>query len=66
MANAVLHVEGMSCAHCVKSIEEALQQIGVKAKVDLAEKKVTVEFDERKVSLAKIKQAIEEQGYDLV
>jgi copper chaperone len=31
----------------------------------LADKKVTVEYDEAKVSLDAIKAAIEEQGYDV-
>jgi len=35
-------------------------------KVDLGEKKVEVEFNSSQVTLAAIKDAIEDQGYDVV
>jgi len=56
----------MSCSHCVNAIEGAMKEIGATGKVDLADNKVTVDFDENKLSLEKIKEAIEEQGYDVV
>ncbi|MCR8657004.1 cation transporter [Paenibacillus endoradicis] len=65
MINIVLDVKGMSCGYCVNSIEGALQDLGVKGTVDLASGKVSVEFDENIKSLDKIKEAIEEQGYDV-
>ncbi|GKU76133.1 copper ion binding protein [Paenibacillus sp. L3-i20] len=66
MANAVLNVEGMSCGHCVNSVEKALGEIGVSGKVDLAGKKVSVDYEESKVTIEAIKAAIEDQGYDVV
>lgn len=66
MTKEVFQVEGMSCNHCVKAIEGALEKIDVKAKIDLAGKSVSVEFDEEKVTLAQIKEVVEEQGYDVV
>ncbi|CAM4319600.1 MULTISPECIES: copper ion binding protein [Paenibacillus] len=65
MKNETLHVEGMSCGHCVKSVEGAVKNIGADAKVNLEQKTVEVSFDES-VSLEAIKNAIEEQGYDVV
>ncbi|URN92604.1 MAG: cation transporter [Candidatus Pristimantibacillus lignocellulolyticus] len=65
MKNIQLVVKGMSCGHCVNSIEDALQELGVKGKVDLANEKVAVEFDENIFSIDKIKEVIEEQGYDV-
>ncbi|MCU6712764.1 cation transporter [Paenibacillus sp. J5C_2022] len=65
MTTEVLHVEGMSCGHCVNSIQQALADIGVNGEVDLAGKKVKVEYDSSKQSLDKIKETIEEQGYDI-
>jgi copper chaperone len=65
MKNVTLQVEGMSCNHCVATIEGALKEIGASGKVDLAGKTVTVTFDEEKVSLEAVKEAIEEQGYDV-
>ena len=63
----VLKVEGMSCGHCVNSIETNVGELtGVSAvKVDLSSKEVSVEFDNA-ATLAQIKETIEDQGYDLV
>ncbi|TVY01031.1 copper ion binding protein [Paenibacillus cremeus] len=66
MQNVTLKVEGMSCGHCVNSVEGALKNVGASGKVDLASKSVKVEFDESKISLNAIKAAIEDQGYDVV
>jgi copper ion binding protein len=66
MSHTVLKVEGMSCGHCVQSIEQALTQVGAKGKVDLAGKKVEVDYDESKLTIEAIKEAIEDQGYDVV
>ncbi|MFC4100147.1 copper chaperone CopZ [Paenibacillus xanthanilyticus] len=67
MQRETLKVEGMSCGHCVSSVEGAVKKLGnAEAKVDLAGKSVTVEFDASKVSLSAIKEAIEDQGYDVV
>lgn len=66
MTNITLNVQGMSCGHCVNSVEGALKNIGAVAKVDLANDSVTVDFDESKVTLTAIKEAIEDQGYDVV
>lgn len=65
MQNVTLKVEGMSCGHCVSSVEGALRTVGAAGKVDLANGTVQVEFDETSVSLDKIKAAIEDQGYDV-
>ncbi|MBJ6360475.1 copper chaperone CopZ [Paenibacillus sp. GCM10012307] len=65
MKEVTLQVAGMSCNHCVKAVEGALQPLGVQGKVDLADNKVKVSFDESKVSLDQIKAAIEDQGYDV-
>lgn len=66
MKNVTLQVEGMSCQHCVNSIEGALKNIGATGKVDLKNSKVEVAYDEAKISIEKVKETIEEQGYDIV
>jgi len=66
MSNVILKVEGMSCGHCVSSVEKAVSTVGAAAKVDLNSKTVAVDFDESKVTLSAIKEAIENQGYDVV
>ena len=66
MKNVTLQVRGMSCQHCVNAIEKALKEIGAEGKVDLQNNKVDVSYDEQQLSLEKIKEAIEEQGYDVL
>ncbi|MNJ56151.1 Copper chaperone CopZ [compost metagenome] len=66
MKSVILNVEGMSCNHCVKSVEGAVSGLGAQAKVDLANKKVEVEYDDAKLTVEAIKEAIEDQGYDIV
>lgn len=66
MKEITLQVEGMSCGHCVNAIEGALKELGATAKVDLAGKSVSLSYDETKLSLDQIKEAIEDQGYDVV
>lgn len=66
MTKVTLNVEGMSCGHCVNSVEKALKEIGAAGKVDLNAKKVEVEYDDSVLNQDVIKEAIEEQGYDVV
>jgi len=67
MAKEVLKVNGMSCGHCVKAIEGSVGELaGVdKVAVDLQAGEVTVEYNEAQVSLDKIKEKIDDQGYDV-
>ncbi|MCM3715445.1 copper chaperone CopZ [Alkalihalobacillus oceani] len=67
MEEKTLIVKGMSCGHCVNSIEGNVGQLGgVKSvKVLLDKGKVLVEYDSKQVSLNEIKHVIEEQGYDI-
>lgn len=65
MSNQVtLQVEGMSCGHCVNSIENSVGAInGVeKVNVQLEAGKVDVEFN-NEVDVKKITETIEDQGY---
>lgn len=61
-----ISVQGMSCNHCVKSIQDGLNEIGVSAKVDLESKVVQLEFDESQVNLETIRQTIVNLGYEIV
>ncbi|MCL6600468.1 MAG: copper ion binding protein [Alicyclobacillus macrosporangiidus] len=66
MATATITVKGMTCSGCVNSVTKALKGVeGVQeANVDLQGQKATVTFDEAKTNVAKLKEAIEEAGYD--
>ncbi|USK34983.1 copper chaperone CopZ [Bacillus sp. F19] len=67
MQNVKLNVSGMSCGHCVKSVEGSVGKLeGVnEVKVHLEDGKVDVAFNPEKVSLDKIKETIDDQGYDV-
>lgn len=67
MKNVTLNVQGMSCGHCVKAIEGSVGPLeGVsQVNVNLADAHVEVTFNESQVTLEKIKETIEEQGYDV-
>lgn len=62
-----LQVEGMSCGHCKMAVTNALTELDGVANVEVHLEKgtVDVEYNEAKVSLDKMKEAIEEQGYDV-
>ena len=68
MTNEVINVEGMICDHCKHSIEKALNGLdGVtSSEVSLANGNVEVEFDENQVDFNDFKEAIEDQGYDVI
>ena len=67
MKNITFNVQGMSCGHCVNSIERSVGQLeGVsQVNVNLNAAQVEVTFNESYVSLNKIKETIEEQGYEV-
>ena len=48
MTTETIKVEGMSCDHCKHAVESAL----------------TNDYDDNKVSMTNMKEAIEDQGYD--
>jgi copper chaperone len=65
--HAVLNVPGVSCNHCKMAIEGALKGMpGIdKAEVDVADKSLTVEFEDGQVSLGDVRAAVEEEGYEV-
>lgn len=67
METATLTVNGMSCAHCVQAVEGSVGNLdGVKqVQVRLDEGKVDIQFDAQRVSIEKITETIEDQGYDV-
>jgi len=67
MEQKTLDVQGMSCGHCKMSVEGALKELdGVSAaEVRLEAGIVDVTFDESKVNVEIMKEAIEDQGYDV-
>lgn len=56
-------VEGMTCGHCVRAIEQAVAALGGSARVDLATGTVEVAGVD---DPAAVRQAIEDEGYAVV
>jgi copper chaperone len=67
MKNQVIHVNGMSCDHCVQTITTALEKMaGVsRVQVDLEKKVVTVAFEEIATDLKTISAKINEVGFEV-
>ena len=65
MKNIELKIEGMTCAHCERTVEEAIREAGGVGKASRANGSATVSYDESTVDLAKIREAIEENGYSV-
>jgi len=66
MTEETIKVEGMSCMHCQLRVKKAVEAVeGVqRADVNLQTKQVTVDYEEGKVNLEKVKAAIRETGYE--
>ncbi len=65
MTEKKLNIEGMSCHHCVMSVENELKEIGVdsfEVKIGSAE----IKYDEAKINENDIVKAINEAGYKVV
>jgi copper chaperone len=66
MTQEIIKVEGMSCMHCQLRVKKAVEAVeGVqRADVNLQNKQVTVDYEEGKANLEKVKDAIRESGYE--
>ncbi|MDF3039018.1 MAG: copA [Thermomicrobiales bacterium] len=64
-AEAVLPIEGMTCASCVRRVERSLAKIpGVEdASVNFATEQAVVRFDPAQASLADLRAAVDKAGY---
>ena len=65
MTRETLEIEGMTCASCAQTVEKSIKKLqGVKeASVNLATEKLSVSFDESKVSVRDIQTAVDKAGY---
>ncbi len=61
-----LEISGMSCHHCVRAVREALSRlIGVQVH-DVQIGSAEISYDPEQVPFREIRDAIEEEGYELV
>jgi copper chaperone len=67
MKTTVLKINGMTCQGCVASVTRVLKSVdGVSAaKVSLEENQARVDFDDSKVSVIALKNAIQDAGYEV-
>lgn len=65
MAQVHLKITGMSCGHCVKAVERALEQVsGVQARsVQVGSAEVT--YDPQQASPDRLLDAIRDEGYQV-
>lgn len=65
MARTTLTVPDISCAHCERTITEALTPIeGVeRVTVDIPQKQVNVDYDQGRVDIDRFKQVLQDEDY---
>ena len=65
MTQVTLNVPDISCAHCEKTILEALRgKPGVQAvAVSVPSKIVLLKYDEEQIALDEVKEILDEEGY---
>jgi len=68
MVHQDIHVEGMTCGHCVETVTQAVNSLeGVsRVDVDLDKKQVAVDFDAKQTDLGAISLKIIEVGFEVV
>ncbi|WP_174733011.1 copper chaperone CopZ [Mesobacillus harenae] len=67
MEKTILNVSGMTCGHCEKAVKNALMGVDGVASVtvNLKDGKTEVEYDAEKANVSQLKEAVEDQGYDV-
>jgi Cu+-exporting ATPase len=67
-ARIEMPLTGMTCANCVQNVERALRKVEgvIRAEVNLATEKATVEYVPALVTLETLRRAVEEAGYGVI
>jgi Cu+-exporting ATPase len=65
MSTKVLKIQGMTCAACAKAVERVTKKLSgvTEANVNYATEKLNINFDESKVTLSDIQNAVSKAGY---
>ena len=61
---AKISVKSIHCASCKMLIEQEVADLGGKAIVDIVKKTVELDFDEKKVKLGQLRDALKGLGYE--
>ncbi len=66
MEKVEFKIEGMHCTGCSTRLEKVLNNLeGVKASVSFDEKRASIEFDNEKIRIVEIKEAIFDAGFEI-
>jgi copper chaperone len=63
MNNLTLHIEGMSCGHCLNAVNRALAQLPGVEVDSIKIGRADIRYDERTVEPSRIEAAVSEAGY---
>lgn len=65
MDNLTVKLQGMSCASCASSIEQAIKSVPgvIECNVNFGMEQASIQYDSQKTSLATIQKAVDEAGY---
>ncbi len=68
MQKETIKIGGMTCAACAKAVERVTKKLEgvVSSSVNISTEKLLIEFDEQKVSVDNIKDAITKAGYEAI
>lgn len=63
MEKAILHIEGMSCGHCLNAVNQALRSVpGVEVE-QVSMGRAEVRYDERTADPSRLEAAVADAGY---
>ena len=65
MTETTIHIEGMSCQHCVMRVKRAIEGLAGISDLSVAIGTATVAFDESKIQRADIENAVVKAGYKI-
>lgn len=65
METVTLQVDGMSCGHCVASVQRALKAVTGVDDADVKIGSATVRFDPASATTDQIRDAVEDAGYEV-
>ena len=63
MENLTLHIEGMSCGHCLNAVTKALSGLGGVEIDSVKIGRAELRFDPSRIDVARIAAAVSDEGY---
>ena len=63
MRNLTLHIEGMSCGHCLNAVNRALAELPGVVVESIRIGRADLRYDEQQLDLARIETAVADAGY---